>query len=205
MKSYDVHPRANDQELYLTDSDWATASLLTDFCYPWRKATPPPTLFRALHNEYYLYFHFEVVDHDLFAATHEDTQTAVAGSDRVELFFRKDVRMHPYYCLEMDWQGRLLDNQAWFHRQMDYDWQWPDGLHFRSRLTANGYIVEGCLAKASLSELDLIHNHQVEAGIFRGEYSSHPKASVQWISWVRPDSPQPDFHIPSAFGILKLL
>ena len=46
----------------------------------------------------------------------------------------------------------------------------------------------------------------LKAGLYRGEYVTLPngKIDTKWISWVMPDSEEPDFHIPSSFGILKL-
>lgn len=206
MKTYEVISCTETSEKYLRPAEWEPASLLTDFSYPWQAENPPKTEFRARHNDTYLYFQFEVWDDQLIAAEHESIQQAVVESDRVELFFRKDKQMNPYYCLEMDWKGRLLDNRARHHRMMDYQWQWPEhGLTFQSRLTAKGYTVEGALTKTSLQQLGLLREGKVETGIFRGEYQDTPRRQVKWISWVRPDSPQPDFHIPSAFGLLKLI
>ncbi|HKK75355.1 MAG TPA: sugar-binding protein [Saprospiraceae bacterium] len=206
MKTYEVKPCANAPEKHLRLAAWEPAYLLTDFSYPWRAEVPPKTEFRALHNDTYLYFRFEVWDDQLIAAEHEQVKQAVVESDRVELFFRKDKQMNPYYCLEMDWKGRLLDNQAQYHRIMDYQWQWPaNGLTFQSRLTAKGYTVEGSLTKTSLRQLGLLREGKIETGIFRGEYQDSPGKQVKWISWVRPDSPQADFHIPSAFGLLKFI
>lgn len=205
MKIYKVRPFTDSLAKYPKPEAWEQAEVLSDFSFPWREEDPSPTQFRALHNQNYFYFRFEVEDHQLIAAEHEQVKLAVAQSDRVELFFRKDEHMNPYYCLEMDWKGRLLDNKASYHRQMDYQWSWPGGLSLQSRLKQGGYIVEGSLTKESLHTLDLIKQDSIQTGIFRADYydSSSPKA--KWISWVHPDSKQPDFHIPSAFGLLKFI
>ncbi|WP_285316268.1 hypothetical protein [Providencia rettgeri] len=42
--------------------------------------------------------------------------------------------------------------------------------------------------------------------ILRGEFSAgEPKQVRKWISWIKPDSVKPDFHIPSAFGTCKFV
>lgn len=190
---------------FITAKAWTGANLLKDFQYPWEEGIPPKTHFRALHTASTFYFQFEVEDYDLYAEVVENEQMEVAESDRVELFFCRDAQLDPYYCLEMDYLGRLLSNSAKFHRQMDYNWCWPDGFHFHSEQTTTGYIVEGAISKASLTALGLLKNGEIRVGVFRGQYSNKPDQPVRWISWVDPKTPQPDFHVPSAFGILKLL
>lgn len=184
---------------------WAVANLLQDFRYPWNDGVPPKTHFKALHSEDTFYFRFEVEDHNLCAQVVTNEQMEVAESDRVELFFCQDEHLDPYYCLEMDYLGRLLCNSAKLHRQMDYTWNWPAGFYFQSEQTATGFSVEGAISKASLSELGLLKHHEMRVGIFRGQYSSQENQPVRWISWVDPQTPQPDFHVPSAFGLLKLV
>lgn len=184
---------------------WSDANLLQDFQYPWNDETPPQTYFQALHSQDTFYFKFEVIDQDLNAMVVENQQMEVAESDRVELFFCKDEKLDPYYCLEMDYLGRLLCNSAKYHRKMDYDWNWPAGFHFQSEQTSSGFSVEGSISKDSLSQLGLLQNNEMRVGIFRGEYSSQMNQDVRWISWVDPQTPEPDFHVPSAFGLLKLV
>jgi hypothetical protein len=205
MKTYEVRSFYSQPGSYLSSKEWEQAKLLVDFTYPWRDETVSGTQFRALHDANYLYFRFDVMDDQLIAAEEPAGKMAVAQSDRVELFFRKDRNMSPYYCLEMDWKGRLLDNSAHYYRQMDYQWNWPEGLTFRSIRTDQGYRVEGVLSKTSLRRLNLLQRDQIETGIFRAEYQKTPEEQVKWISWVVPNSPTPDFHIPSAFGVLKLI
>lgn len=205
MKTYEVRFFSGQPGNYLSSKDWEQANLLADFSYPWREEIANGTQFRALHDADYLYFRFEVIDHELVAAEEPAGKMAVAQSDRVELFFRKNTAMTPYYCLEMDWKGRLLDNSAHYHRQMDYQWNWPGGLTFQSTPIHQGYRVEGALSKTILKKLGVLKDHIIETGIFRADYQTIPEAQVKWISWVAPDSPTPDFHIPSAFGILNLI
>lgn len=205
-KSYFVKPTTlENPSKTLSNDAWQAAHVLQDFQYPWQSGQPPQTLFRALHSADTFYFQFEVEDQDLYAEVVENEQMEVAESSRVELFFCQDQNLNPYYCLEMDYLGRLLCNSAKFHRQMDYNWNWPAGFQFTSELSANGFILAGSISKASLQQLGLLQHNEIHAGIFRGQYSNLENQAVRWISWVDPQTPKPDFHVPSAFGLLKLV
>lgn len=186
---------------------WQTAPVLADFQYPWAAGTPSPTRFQALHSEDHFYFRFQAVDAELNAIVVDNEQMEVAGSDRVEIFFRRDAHLSPYYCLEMDYLGRVLENSAVYHRQMDYDWRWPPGLETEAQVSPDGYEVRGRISKASLQELGLLRQNRLEVGLFRADYRQIPgkdELEVSWISWVNPAVAKPDFHVPSAFGILQL-
>lgn len=204
-KSYQVKFIDQTTSPYLAKETWQTANVLHDFHYPWRDDTPPSTLFRALHSDQHFHFLFEVEDQQLNADTHTKGKLAVLESDRVEIFFRKDTKMKPYYCLELDYLGRALDYEAHFYRKTDFGWNWPEGFLFRSSLTEKGYSVEGQISKASLNSFGLILDNQIEAGLFRADFRKQPTPEVRWISWVDPGTPKPDFHVPSSFGVLKLL
>ncbi|MBL9138950.1 MAG: hypothetical protein JNK85_23985 [Verrucomicrobiales bacterium] len=50
---------------------------------------------------------------------------------------------------------------------------------------------------------------QVRLGLFRAEFygreaGTRGEATDNWLSWVRPASAQPDFHLPSAFRRMHL-
>jgi hypothetical protein len=133
----------------------------------------------------------------------------VVDSDRVEIFFKSDDRLDPYYCLEMDPLGRVLDYRASFYRKFEYNWQWPGSnqLQIKSDYTDQGYTIEGSITMASLKELNLLKNNELQAGLFRGECLKmrDPESTFSWISWIKPESVRPDFHIPSSFAVIKLV
>jgi hypothetical protein len=188
--------------------NWGLADVLTDFAYPWNEGLPPAMTFQALWNDERLFFRFEVSGDRFLAAENTHHKMAVVDSDRVEIFFRTDRQMDPYYCLEMDPLSRVLDYRAGYYRQFDFEWQWPGNktLDVCGVLTTTGYSVEGSVTIASLSQLGLLQNRVLEAGIFRGQcLKLPPDPEFKWISWVLPDSPNPDFHIPSAFGKIILV
>ncbi|HVW62740.1 MAG TPA: sugar-binding protein [Puia sp.] len=86
-------------------------------------------------------------------------------------------------------------------------WSWPSGqLTVKASRAGDGYIVEFAISVRSLQDLGLLENNRLQAGLFRAECKGmiDGRADLRWISWVRPASDHPDFHIPSAFGTLVL-
>jgi hypothetical protein len=165
--------------------------------------------FRALWDDARFHFRFDVETPRALTYVHENNKIEVVDSDRVEIFFKSDDRLDPYYCLEMDPLGRILDYRASFYRKFEYEWQWPGNnqLQIHSNFTEQGYRVEGSITLASLNDLNLLNDNILQAGLFRGECLKvrDPDSAFAWISWVKPDSPRPDFHIPSSFGVIQLI
>ena len=188
---------------------WQQADSLTAFRLYWNEEEPPPTAFKALWTEGYLYFLFEVVDPQRHARIVDNHKLEVVASDRIELFFRIDDAMTPYYCLEIDYLGRILDYKADFYRKMDFEWSWPaGGIEVATAVADSGYSVEGRITLASLRSLGLLQGNQLRTGLFRADYTrakSGDKTNVRWISWINPGTEKPDFHVPAAFGRLVLV
>lgn len=187
---------------------WKNGTELTDFTYPWETTTPPLTSFKALHDNDWLYLFYQVTDENIQVLVKENKKVEVIYSDRVEIFLRKDAEMLPYYGLELDPNGRVYDYEAEHPRKFNDQWTWPAGqLIVKASRTPDGYIVEVAIGKESLKQLGLLKGNKIEAGLFRGECSEAIEGSelkIKWISWVKPDSKTPNFHIPSAFGLLIL-
>jgi len=113
--------------------------------------------------------------------------------------------MNPYYCLEIDATGRVMDYTGVYYRKMDYTWPWPhEQLIIKSSSIPGGYIVEFAISIQSLKQLGLFQHKRLQAGLFRAECTGmvNGKSDLKWISWIKPPSTKPDFHIPSAFGVL---
>lgn len=190
-----------------SDKAWSEADILTDFTYPWESGTAPATSFAALWDGEWLYCIFHVNDDSVITYVNTNEKKEVGASERVEIFFKPDDNMSPYYCLELDATGRVMDYTAAYYRKMNYSWQWPKGqLIVKSSPTKDGYIVETAIGIQSLKELGLLKDNRLQAGLFRAECKGmvNGKANLKWISWIKPQSSKPDFHIPSAFGILVL-
>ncbi len=210
LKTYCLQPIS--EELTLTgkgeDLQWKKADLLSDFGYPWDgKNDIKSVSFKAVHSKKWVYALFEVHVDNVKTYVSNNNKTEVINSDRVEMFFRRDDRLAPYYCLEIDAMGRVFDYEAEYHRKFNTQWSWPaQQLLVHTHQTKNDYTVEIALSKDSLTSLGLLQGTRIQAGLFRGECEELKGdiASMKWISWLAPDSPTPDFHIPSSFGELIL-
>jgi hypothetical protein len=188
-------------------SSWKNAVELTDFIYPWESETPTPTSFKALHSRDWLYLFYVVKDDNINVLVKSNEKSEILSSDRVEIFFRKDKHMLPYYGLEIDPNGRVYDYMAEYQNKFTAKWSWPPGeLIIKANKVRDGYSVEVAISKKSLRQLGLINGNKIEAGVYRGDCVeiTDDNSKIKWISWVRPDSPTPNFHIPSSFGILVL-
>lgn len=179
---------------------------LSDFRFPWRNQPVPITRFRAVWNDLYLAFRFQVEDDDLVLPDASDEGEGALASDRVELFFSPSVDLLPfYYGAEMDPRGRVYDYRASFHRQFDPDWSFRT-LHFSGSITEEGYEVSGRMELVELRDLGCLRKGEMRTGVFRAEFSHGIDGIEQnWISWVSPQSATPDFHIPSSFGRFRFV
>lgn len=189
------------------DPRWKQARALTDFRYPWENQTAPPTTFRSLHDNDWVYFLFVIEDDDVNIHRRTDHKSEVAASSRAEIFFRIDDRLTPYYCLEIDPAGRVLDYEANYHRNFNINWSWPkDHLVIKTDQRKDGYSIEFAVSKESLAQLKLLQGNTIQAGLFRANCAlkENGEPDFKWISWLQPDAKTPDFHIPSSFGTLHL-
>ena len=187
---------------------WEKANCLTDFSSPWKNDPISKIEFRALWDLENLYFKFTVFDNDVYIDQKDDSFDSIGNSDRVELFFRSNDALNPYYCLEMDTAARIMDFQAKPNWDFDFNWKWPKGdLKVIASKVENSFTVEGRISIASLTELNLIQNNGIEAGVYRAKFSKDENQNYKptWISWVDPNTPEPNFHIPSSFGKFILM
>jgi hypothetical protein len=101
--------------------------------------------------------------------------------------------------------------------------------HLPQTAIPGGYAVEGRIPLASLEQLGfprLRPGVTIRCGLYRAEFSHdrssrpvEPKETIHnrgrksvgsppiehWISWVDPQTPEPDFHVPSSLGRLKIV
>ncbi len=210
-EQYIYYALSTDSPIQLTgdgqDVAWKAAIELTDFRLHWDADEPPATSFKALHDDLFLYLLYSAKDpfiqHKLKTL---DTIPAV-HSDRVEIFFKGINDTLPYYSLEMDCLGRLFDSQGRFGKYIDADWHWPTkDLEIKTQVFDDRYTLEARISKSSLNSFGLITDNKIHAGIYRADYITNDmgERSPHWISWVKPDSPKPNFHIPSSFGLIVL-
>ncbi len=186
---------------------WKEAVVLNEFKSPWDSAPVSPIEFRALHDTKNLYFSFRVYDEKVHIDTTDDSDESIGNSDRVELFFRADAQLNPYFCLEMDPTPRVMDFKAKYQRNFDFNWNWPaSDFQIQSVIENDHFVVEGAISIASLSSYGLLKNGKIETGIYRAKFNEVSKGNYEptWITWVDPKTPEPDFHLPASFGVLEL-
>ena len=211
IKTYKVHRTDTPVDITGkgTAKQWENVKALTDFVYPWRNQEAPWTEFKAMWDDNQLYFRYRVKDNEIITPERGMGEKDVINSDRVEIFFKADDEMNPYYPLEMDAKGRYFDAEGKFYRNINMEWQWPkEHISVKAYIEKDGYILEGSISLESLRRHGLYKDDGIlRAGLYRGEYFTNAKneTEVGWISWVIPSSESPDFHIPSSFGILELV
>lgn len=189
----------------------STPLVIDAFQYPWTNAPPPSTHLELQWREEALHFLFEVEDPDVVVASEWQGESTVDGEDRVELFFARDDALSQYYCVEVDPLGRVHDYSARHYRQFDSKWR-CDGSLTRGERTPEGYRVTGSIPRATLEAMlgkPFTLGTSFKLGVFRAEFRTSerdaPGTRVEnWISWVKPDASQPDFHVPSAFRDVTL-
>ena len=206
LKEYQVvliDKKQKNDEAILTSSLWEKANCLTDFCSPWKSGSFSKIEFRALHDLENFYFSFRIFDTDIYIDQKDNSFLSIGNSDRVELFFRTNESLNPYYCLEMDTSGRIMDFKALPEKNFDFNWKWPKkDIEVKTEKDEISFIVEGSISIQSLKDLNLIHNNIIEAGVFRAKFSlvENLQYDATWISWVNPNTETPNFHIASSFG-----
>lgn len=191
-----------------TSDMWKQAEVLTNFISPWDHKEPSKIEFRALWDGINFYFCFTVFDTKIHIVTKDDSFGSINDSDRVELFFRSDSSLNPYYCLEIDTSARIMDFMAYPNKDFDFNWNWPkNDIEVKSSKNECSFTVEGLISIDSLKRLKLINNYKIETGIFRAKYNSEDNFNFEptWITWVNPNTEEPNFHIASSFGVLELM
>ena len=213
MKIYKVkriEENALSDQSILQETAWKEAIALKDFQYPWEADETSDMEFKALWDHNHLFFQFSVICESPLCYVDKNHKMEVVDSDRVEIFFRKDEKLNPYYCLEMDALGRVMDYKTNYYRKFSYDWSWPgmNQLKVFVKRENTSYTLAGRISLESLANLGLLIDGKLEAGLFRGQCLNLPtddkEAELKWISWIKPIAETPDFHIPSSFGILEL-
>ena len=187
-------------------NSWEEITPLENLTCPWTEKKVPSTFFKAFYDGEYLHFRFDAEGPAPLIYEKANHKLEVVHSERVELFFRSDEKMNPYYCLEMDPKGRVLDYEAHYYRDFNREWTWPHDLNIQADINKKGYSLEGQIALKTLEDLGLLKNHIIEAGVYRGHCTEivDDKGHITWMTWVNPGTASPDFHVPSSFGVFKL-
>ena len=211
LKEYQViliDKNQKNSDVVLAPFFWEKANCLTDFCSPWKTDSFSKIEFKALHDSENFYFSFRVFDNDIYIDQKDNSFASIGNSDRVELFFRTNESLNPYYCLEIDTSGRIMDFKALPEKDFDFSWKWPkNDIEVKTSKDETSFIVEGRISIQSLKDLNLIQNNTIEAGVFRAKFSLVENLQYEptWISWVNPNTETPNFHIASSFGKFVLM
>lgn len=210
-KTYKVN-RIKENQLIITGMGdnklWEKANIITEFISPWDIIDPSPTEFKALWDSNFLFFCFKVNDKSIHIENKDDSSQSIGASDRVELFFRPDETLNPYYCLEIDPTARIMDFRANSNKNFDINWNWPrNELTVKSSIKKDHYTVEGSISISSLRKFGLIKENKIKTGIFRAKYNRISEFNFKptWISWIDPNTDEPNFHISTSFGVLNLM
>ncbi len=181
----------------IDDSEWKHGALLKNLISPWNDDNVDKTKFYAFVSNKYFNFGFKVEDNTPVTFPFESEKTVIK-EDRVELFFSEDASLKKYYCIEIDPFGNALDYSAKLYRDFDDTWNFSE-IDIKTNVADFKYTVEGRIPLNKLKSLGI--SHQFYFGVFRADFKSHKANDVCWISWIKPNSPKPDFHIPSAFAL----
>lgn len=176
--------------------EWQQAVVIENLLSPWGTDNLDKTKFRVFVSNTYFNFCFHVEDTTLITIPFEK-ELSVAREDRIELFFSNDTSLARYYCIEIDPKGDILDYSAKYYRDFSENWNFLS-KKVATKITLTGYIVEGKISLKELKSLGI--SNPFYLGIFRADFKSNKSDDVTWLSWKKPSSSQPDFHIPSAFG-----
>lgn len=211
MKNYNVN-RIEKNTLQINGLGniqfWNKAEIITDFISPWDASEHEKIELRALWDLDNIYFCFTVYDANVHIDEKDDSIDSINGSDRVEIFFRTDVALNPYYCLEIDPTPRLMDFMAHPNKKFDFHWNWPENdIIVKSVIKEDYFVVEIAITIQSLKSFSLIKNNIIEVGFYRAKYKKQENNVLEpsWISWVNPNTEMPNFHTPDSFGYLNLL
>lgn len=187
-------------------SSWNNIAQVNDFTYPWQTSLVPATSFRCYHDEQHLRFQFTAFGPKPLVYVHDNNKLEVRHSERVEIFFRSDAKMQPYYCLEMDPHGRVLDYKAIHYRKFDREWSWPDDLGIEVEQREDAYELSGRMNLTTLTKLGLLKDKQLQVGLYRGHCIDikEDQGTIMWSTWVDPETAEPDFHVPESFGLMEL-
>lgn len=209
------------------EPEWAEAHVEKGFTFPWKDIPAPATEFRAICDKTHLYFHFRVHDEDIVVLEKLRDEEDAVFEDRAEWYFARDDKLNDYYCVEVDSRGRPFDYRGAYYRRLDPSWH-LEGLEAKAAGLPQGYEVEIRMPLASLQAMglpSLLAGQKVRCGLYRAEFSHDrsgrkvvaresihnrgrqldgPPPIEAWMSWVDPQTVEPDFHVPSSLGFLQL-
>jgi len=139
-----------------------------------------------------LYFTFSVSESSFAVLPTISTKRDIELEDRVELFFSPTPDMsRPYYGVEIDPRGRVLDYKAAYYRDFDYEWSFP-GISVSTFENIDSYVVRISFSVEDLARLGI--GRRFWLGAFRADFDAD--GNVVWYSRRKTEDIIPDFHKP---------
>jgi alpha-galactosidase len=183
--------------------EWERA-VAVRFCSDWQGRNPDPereTQVRLLWSQRHLYLRFECRYRELFVfekADPDGRRNHLWDRDVAEAFLQPDPRRERYYrefevspngmWIDLDiFPGGLKDLKSGIERSVELDQQ-----------------LQVWCAELAIPMRSLISSFEPtttwRANFYRIEGSKEPRA---YLAWQPTHTPQPNFHVPSAFGYLQ--
>ncbi|HZQ71012.1 MAG TPA: carbohydrate-binding family 9-like protein [Terriglobales bacterium] len=185
------------------DPEWKQAQPIS-FCSDWQGKNPDParaTTVRLLWNAQTLYLRFECRYREIFIFDDSDPngrRDHLWERDVAEMFLQEDPSQpHDYKEFEISPNGMWIDLDISRNGLADL----KSGLQRSVSLDKASKLWAAELAiplKSLSSKFDPAREWRVN--FFRVEGSQEPR---NYFAWRPTHSPQPNFHVPEAFGVLR--
>ena len=183
--------------------DWKTAAPVT-FCADWQGLHPDPerqTEVRVLWTSKTLYLKFECRYRELFVFEDSDPngrRDHLWDRDVAEVFLQPDPSRPRYYR-----EFEVSPNGMWIDLDI-----FPDGLRdLKSGLTRSVWLdrEKHRWAGELAIPMKALTEHFDPAAVWRANFYrvEGPKEPRFYSAWRPTGTPQPNFHVPSAFGKLR--
>lgn len=144
-----------------------------------------------------LNFCFEVVDDTPCDVAELKTERDLDSCDRVELYFSPTSELSkPYYAIEMDAKGNVLDYSVLYGHPFDYRWR-NKTVVTKAERTAAGYRVSGSIALTELRSFGIVPE-RFWMGAFRADFKNGGELAG-WYSYLPHPSGRANFHVPQMF------
>jgi alpha-galactosidase len=184
-------------------AEWQSARAVA-FCSDWQGKNPDPlreTQVRVLWSPQTLYLRFECRYRDLYVFADADVngrRDHLWDRDVAEAFLQPDPSRPPYYrefeispngmWIDLDiFPGGLADLKSGMRRSVSLD--------EKSKI----WTAELAIPMKSLTP-DFDSATVWRANFYRVEGNKEPRA---YLAWQSTETPQPNFHVPSKFGMLR--